>query len=597
MKDFHTQHLLANHSSGTVEFVVRADAGPAQRIPVPAGESLALPTDPVRASWSVHVAVGGRTSPALTTSNLNTTFTVTNAGLSASEPVPPHLDDEAIVARQEAVGKIRELGAAKNLDALLQIAEREIGRRHHDTVDAVVLDALATTLASVDLGDWDRQEAMVQRCALAALSQHERLSVAEEVAFALRLTEPAPTTARKQELSHEQRTGLWLRACRRLRAAIDPAFDPLDRPLLTVAPPVATGLPAGVVPRAIGDEQLREIYEHNIEKNRRKAVHFREQHELRRAEAKLRAALRTHVLTTYARPRLHLHELESLLRAHEPDPEQHAELLEAVNSEIAKFTPVVEASGKTAQLVPRDNFAGRSMAQFGVGEEIDLSIAGLSPLDAEHSGGVAWSIESGVGSILTGDRAGNATFRVGAPACETTLVAKVLSGPHAGAIVGRADLLGAVPTGAFMTQNPGTGLWHRQNSFSVGFKGLINLTPDNVSYAGVTFREGTVAAVASGWLSNWNGLVHAIGAEHTITGAVVDCVDTVSSGQKSPPPDYAAGDFLWAIPWQYSDNGGAWTSFYTANHHATSAADENAMIEKAGAGPFTKNASDPDSNY
>jgi hypothetical protein len=174
------------------------------------------------------------------------------------------------------------------------------------------------------------------------------------------------------------------------------------------------------------------------------------------------------------------------------------------------------------------------------------------------------------------------------------LTAKVFSGLFQGTEVGRVELLSVPPTSATMTQAAGTGISHTTGSWSVGFLGKINLTPNNVSYAGVLFREGAAIATATNWLYGYNNLPHAVGQSHTITGAVVDCVDNVSSGTKYAP--YGIGDFNWPIPWQASvDNGVTWASFVTANHHATSSGEGVATISKAGAGPFQKNAADPTS--
>lgn len=601
MSNTHSHLLLVNNSCETAEFTIRSSDDSIRRVSVPPSESRSVQTDAAHASWDVYVTIGGSSSATLTTKNPNTTFTVTDQDFSASEPFSFRLNNEVMASRSEAIDKVRVLSATKNLNGLMRAAEDEIGSwQRKEASDPVVLEAISSALASADLGDWDKQEAMVQRCALAALARREGLSVLEEVSFALRLTEPAASNDRELQLTLEQRTGLWLRAYTRLQDAIDPAFDPSDRPLLKVSPPAATGLPHGVALEAVDDPQHREAYKQAIDENQRKAANYHEQYRLRQAEARFHGGLQRYLLTAYARPRFYVAELENLLLTHELDFTRRAELLESVKSAVAKIAPatVKAVPDLTARLAPKDDFPGRSATQFGIGEEIDLSFDVLSPLVAEQYGGIAWSIEDGGGAILTGGRYGHATYRVGGVAGKVRLVAKILSGPNKGAVVGNVDLLGVAPTGASMTQQGGTGVWHVQNSFSVGFKGEITVSPSGVSYAGVTFREGAATAVATGWLAAWNGLAHAVGAACTITGTKVNGIDTVSSGQKSPPPPYAVGDFLWPIPWQCSTDGGTtWTQIVIANHHATCSATGVASISKAGAGPFTKNAADPSSGY
>jgi hypothetical protein len=54
---------------------------------------------------------------------------------------------------------------------------------------------------------------------------------------------------------------------------------------------------------------------------------------------------------------------------------------------------------------------------------------------------------------------------------------------------------------------------------------------------------------------------------------------------------------LWQIPWQYKTSTGFLTNFTTVNHHETADANGRGTIEKGGAGPFAKNASDPTTTY
>lgn len=601
MSNTHSYLSLVNNSREIAEFTIRPSGDFIRRVTVPPSESRCVQTDSVYASWDVYVTVDGLGSATLTTKNPNTTFTVTDKNFSASEPFSSRHSNEALTSQREVIEKVQAFSTVKDLKELMRIAEDEIGCwQRKEASDPGVLEAISSVLASVDLGDWDKQEALVQRCALAALSHRERLSVLEEVSFALRLTEPAPSNDMSAQLTLAQRTGHWLRTYARLQDAIDPIFDPSDRPLLNVAPPVETGLSHGVALEAVDDLQHWATYKKAIDENQRKAANYHEQYRLRQAEARFHIGLQRYLLTAYARPRFYVTELENLLLTYELDVMRRAELLEPVKILVARTSPGMKQAipDLTARFTPRDNFAGRSTTHFGIGEEIDLSFDKMSPSAAEQHGGLAWSIEEGGGVILTGGRDGHATYRVGGAAGKVRLVAKVLSGSNKGAVVGNVELIGVAPTGVSMAQQGGTGIWHVQNSYSAGFKGAITVSPGGVSYAGVTFREGPAVAVATGWLAFKNGQPHAVGAVHTITGTRVDCVDTVASGQKSPPPAYAVGDFLWPIPWQCSTDGGTtWAQIVIANHHETCSAAGVASISKAGAGPFTKNAADVNSNY
>jgi hypothetical protein len=127
----------------------------------------------------------------------------------------------------------------------------------------------------------------------------------------------------------------------------------------------------------------------------------------------------------------------------------------------------------------------------------------------------------------------------------------------------------------------------------------------DVSFRNVDFREGSVAAIASGFFAGINGIQHpttatalTIGGCDPVNGCQVNGMDTVYTGDWSPP--FSAGDFVWNIPWQYAVVPRAWVTFTTATHHQWADAAPNlgrAHIEKKGAGPFTKDANDPTSGY
>jgi hypothetical protein len=135
----------------------------------------------------------------------------------------------------------------------------------------------------------------------------------------------------------------------------------------------------------------------------------------------------------------------------------------------------------------------------------------------------------------------------------------------------------------------------------VGYLGNIFIEPTNVSFANVSFSEGAVNAVASGFYANFNGLPHpqnsfgGDGGCNVATGCLVTPHDQVDSNDKGPP--FSGGDLLWAIPWQYWVGSASRTQFKTANHHQFTDATGKPSIEKAGAGPFSKNVSDSTSTY
>jgi hypothetical protein len=259
-------------------------------------------------------------------------------------------------------------------------------------------------------------------------------------------------------------------------------------------------------------------------------------------------------------------------------------------------------------LTPRDNFAGRSKTRFGVAEFVDLSFTATPPTGARDLGDLRWFIASGGGALAPKPgNVGTALYTAGLTAGDVTLVLKVVSGPKAGATVATETITVVAPTGAVMKQVPGTHIWHDQGTWSVGFLGNIFLQPTDVSFRNIEFLQGACHAAAKGYLTHADPQVHALGLRvkvgvgNATKGTQVMCTDTVSTGHPLHPP-YGDGDFKWAIPFRYggpipSPGKPPTIEFTKANHHATADASGTGTIEKQGAGPFTRKATDATSGY
>jgi GT2 family glycosyltransferase len=269
------------------------------------------------------------------------------------------------------------------------------------------------------------------------------------------------------------------------------------------------------------------------------------------------------------------------------------------NVTVVAITPVI---------TPADNFANRSTTRFGVGEVIALSFTATPNATAAQLGGLRWFITSG-GGTLTGTGANNGTGTYTAPSAAgaTTLQLKIASGAAAGTAVATTTITVVAPTDAHMSPQPGKNIAHVLNTYSVGAKLFIFLRPNDVSFRNVWFGEGTVNAVASGYLAHLNGTPHpptpgvsvpCVGGNAT-TGTQVNGADEASVGlDGSLTAPFSNGNFLWAIPWNYGlTQPTATTTFTTANQQFTADAIGTAAVTKKDAGPFSKVPSDPTVNF
>jgi hypothetical protein len=251
-------------------------------------------------------------------------------------------------------------------------------------------------------------------------------------------------------------------------------------------------------------------------------------------------------------------------------------------------------------LTASDNFSGRSATRFGIEETIQLSYtASPTGTTAASLGGLQWTIVSGGGSLTGAGTDGMGTYS--APGNQATVVLRLavvsgsLQGQH------HDYSISIIPPNGGL-ESKFSNIRHTQGYESVGFQAHVYLEPTDVSFANLQFAEGTDTAVASGFFAASNGAVHpptnppvSIGSCDSVLGCEVIATDTIDSGDNPPP--FSVGDFLWQIPWQYKSSTGSLTAFTTVYHHETADATGKGTIEKGGAGPFSKNASDPTSSY
>ena len=233
-----------------------------------------------------------------------------------------------------------------------------------------------------------------------------------------------------------------------------------------------------------------------------------------------------------------------------------------------------------APLAPQDNFGGRSLVNFGVGEIVDLS-ANINPpaLTAANIGSLRWSLEGGHGRLSrVRTRAGTAryTARQRGP---VNLRMSVLRGPYA-AVVANVNITVVQPANTSYLQ-PINNWRAPAPNLQVGFEANIFLEPRDVSFQNIRWREGTARGIGTGYFAGQNprhrrGNWMTVGAGNSATGCQVNATDTVQTATNSPrnfpgdppgtPPHHIPGTFTWPIPWQYRALGVPTTQYMIANH-------------------------------
>lgn len=280
----------------------------------------------------------------------------------------------------------------------------------------------------------------------------------------------------------------------------------------------------------------------------------------------------------------------------------------SLNQAPPTTTPATPASNTsvptaTGTLTPKDNFARRSITRYGVGEEIDLDFTTTATGGLPSGVGLEWSKKSGLGTVVNNSsNNGKGTFTAGDRAGRVELELKVVGGANAGTILDTKTLDVVEPDDALMEKATGTNVRHTTGMASAGFKGSIFLRPMDVSFNNVVMREGSVAGVGTGFYARHNGRIHAttgsfpgFGSGNSTKGNKLVVNDTVDTGDDSAP--FSVGVFDWPIPWEFKVGAGAVKQFTTATHHMSTDSSGAATITKKGAGPFTKQVSDPTTSF
>lgn len=203
-------------------------------------------------------------------------------------------------------------------------------------------------------------------------------------------------------------------------------------------------------------------------------------------------------------------------------------------------------------------FDGRSQSKYGIAEVVNLSYTiDPSDLTATQVGGLKWYKYSGVGTV-SGGSDGMGTYDAGASAGSVNLFLRVESGPCRAY---NKDYYKTVvkPSGGVVVKKPSSNIWHIENRLSVGLLTDFYITPDDVSFCNVDFKEGSCSpGEASGMLSGmgdhpaWDTWYDIIGnGENKVDlPANMDAAEMYSD-EVTEVEQYSLGEAYWDIPWKY----------------------------------------------
>ena len=179
----------------------------------------------------------------------------------------------------------------------------------------------------------DRQYDLARKYALAALESSDAISLDLELELTGQVMTPSGPNVPKDENFAERRrkdVEVRLHVWKRLMDAIDPNWNPDDRPAGNITPPAATGFPSGIAPEAIEDATLRAEYEAAIKLNRQKRERYNEQYSLRPWLRRFPDSAESYIIKAYSNPPYNVAELKKSLNEYKIDEKTKVRILDAV---------------------------------------------------------------------------------------------------------------------------------------------------------------------------------------------------------------------------------------------------------------------------
>ena len=291
---------------------------------------------------------------------------------------------------------------------------------------------------------------------------------------------------------------------------------------------------------------------------------------------------------------------------------------------------VLALQGIGTPVVAMTNRGGTAAQRhLGLGEEVNLTLNGPVPPGYK----VKWTLMGD--ADLKNETANSALLVAGPTPGFVTATLKVSGGPHNGRALHSLEFRVVAPSGTLTRQSPDENLLrHTTGMAGIGFKMWVNLLPDNVCFSKLQWREHTGLGIGTGHFESENGRIHApsgvaYNAQKQPTSQLsstwmnvdgpdgppynnnwVGQVDKVDTGDHPPhvpaagatPARWRASSHHWHIEWKYRvmRANGMYSGEYVLErsmHEAKIAEDGTATIKKGDAGPFTRAASDPTSDY
>lgn len=209
---------------------------------------------------------------------------------------------------ENAIKIIQETGAKKDLYRLQTVGDSLIhAMDYKDPLRAQLFLEVANQLSSWDFQPTQEKLQLLKKYATAGLgvkqaaleTEFQLLNHHQYASLQLGWSNDENYAAQRKSITLK-----WINAWSKLETDLDSNFNHDAVPMLNVAPPEASGMPAGVDPKAIEDPKLRVEYEKAIEANAQHLAYYTRQIQVREEAKNYRSSLLAYFQANYSEEQL-----------------------------------------------------------------------------------------------------------------------------------------------------------------------------------------------------------------------------------------------------------------------------------------------------
>lgn len=235
---------------------------------------------------------------------------------------------------QQAANRLDPLRYSQDLGRLQKTVEEldeEVKKESPEHYFRFMLH-VSNILSTHDFRDFERQTALAQKCAAAALASAAAMPLEEEFQVLVHLQDDFEDAQSPQQWpsKRRERVSRWLQALERLDRETKPDFNIQDLPPLNPDPPPGVAVIPGTDPSYIRNSALRRQYEQALQKNRQRILDFGAQVKLQELQSRFVPRAIDYIARAYSRSPVDIPELEGLLKQSKLGPKRQEMILSAI---------------------------------------------------------------------------------------------------------------------------------------------------------------------------------------------------------------------------------------------------------------------------